>query len=240
MSRKILTTKSGLKIIHANGIFFNAYLIFNGDKYLLIDTGRKYAWKRLKHNLKKIGVNGSNLDALILTHTHFDHAENAARIKAAFGSKIIVHESEAPYLESGDSPLPAGTVFFTKWLMKICSRKAQPMFRYMPVKADISVNNRFDLKPFGFNAYCLHTPGHTKGSLSIIVDDEIAFTGDNMVGVAEGSIFPPFGDDIPGIIKSWKILLDTSCSLFVPVHGSPKMRDILQRHFDRIFQKAIN
>jgi len=75
--------------------------------------------------------------------------------------------------------------------------------------------------------------------VSIIVDNEIAFTGDNMVGVFEGRIFPPFGDDIPGIIRIWKRMLDTGCLLFIPVHGSPKARSILQKHYNKIQQKSV-
>ena len=236
---KTWTTSGNLKIIHVNGIFFRSYLISNGDKFILVDSGRKYAWRSLRHKLERAGVNNENLAALVLTHTHFDHAENAAAIKETFGARMIVHESEAGYLEKGDSPLPAGTFFFTKWLMKACRKKAQPMFRYKPVSCDIKVSERHDLNPLGFNAYILHTPGHTKGSISIIVDNEIAFTGDNMVGVFKGSIFPPFGDDIPGIIKRWKTLLDTGCSLFVPAHGSPKKRENLQRHYDKIMKKHL-
>lgn len=229
----IRTEKRGYEIIHANGIFFNSYLIFNGEKYILVDSGRRYAWLRLKHNLEKLGVTDKNLEALILTHTHFDHAENAAEIKAQFGARIIAHETEAGYLEAGDSPLPAGTVFYTKWLMKKFRTKVQPMFRYKPVTCDIPVGDKFDLTPLGFSAYILHVPGHTKGSIAIIVDNEIAFTGDNMVGVFNGSIMPPFGDDIPGIIRSWKTLLDTGCSLFIPNHGTPKKREILKRHYEK-------
>jgi glyoxylase-like metal-dependent hydrolase (beta-lactamase superfamily II) len=121
--------------------------------------------------------------------------------------------------------------------MKAFKKKAQIMFRYAPVRPDITVAERFELAPFGFNAYILHTPGHTKGSLSIIVDDEIAFTGDNMVGLFECSLFPPFGDNVPGIIRSWKTLLETGCNLFIPVHGTPKKRQILQKHYEKLSRK---
>jgi len=234
---KIRTVRSGHEVIHANGIFFNSYLIFNGEKYILIDSGRRYAWPRLKHNLEELGVSEKNLEALILTHTHFDHAENAANIKEQFGARIIAHESEAGYLETGDSPLPDGTVFYTRWLMKAFRTKAQPMFRYNPVTCDIPVGDIFDLNPLGFNACIIHVPGHTRGSIAVIIDNEIAFTGDNMVGVFSGSILPPFGDDIPGIIRSWKTLLDTGCSLFIPNHGTPKKREILKRHYERKISK---
>lgn len=229
----IRTGKSGHEIIHAGGIFFNSYLVSNCEKFILIDGGRKYFWKSLKKNLDALGVNRDNLAAFILTHTHFDHAENAARIKEVYGARIIVHESEAAYLERGDSPLPAGTVPHTRIFMKLFKNKAQPMFRYAPAKPDIIVGESFDLGIFGFNARIIHTPGHTKGSISVIADEEAAFTGDNMVGVSERSIFPPFGDDIPGIFRSWKTLLDTGCRIFIPVHGRPRERSVLERHYAR-------
>ena len=50
------------------------------------------------------------------------------------------------------------------------------------------VDQYFDMKALGFNGYILHTPGHSPGSQSIIIDNEIALAGDSMFG-----IFPRFG-----------------------------------------------
>ncbi|MBN2339447.1 MAG: Zn-dependent hydrolase, partial [Acidobacteria bacterium] len=90
-----------------------------------------------------------------------------------------------------------------------------------------------DLKDFGLNAYILHTPGHTSGSVSIIVEGEIALVGDAMFGILPGSVFPPFADDPGQLMASWGKLLDTGCSLFLPAHGSAIGRSLLQKEYHR-------
>jgi hydroxyacylglutathione hydrolase len=91
------------------------------------------------------------------------------------------------------------------------------------------VDDRFDLNEFGFNAYLMHNPGHTGGSMSLIVDDEIAIVGDAMFGVFKWSVFPPFAEDSAQMIKSWGKLLATNCSLFLPSHGSANIRMLVEK-----------
>lgn len=75
------------------------------------------------------------------------------------------------------------------------------------------------------------TPGHTCGSVSLIVDGEIAVVGDAMVG--RRSIFPPFADDVPELVRSWQKLLDTGCGLFLPAHGRAKGRETLESSYHK-------
>ncbi|MBP1668661.1 MAG: Zn-dependent hydrolase, partial [Bacteroidetes bacterium] len=104
---------------------------------------------------------------------------------------------------------------------------------YDPCKADLVIEERFDLNDLGFNAYILHTPGHTPGSISLIVDDEIALVGDCMFGVFRNSAFPPFALDSDQLIESWKKLLDTGCRLFLPSHGAQDSRNLVQWDYTR-------
>jgi glyoxylase-like metal-dependent hydrolase (beta-lactamase superfamily II) len=82
----------------------------------------------------------------------------------------------------------------------------------------------------GFNAYILHTPGHSSGSVSIIVDDEIALVGDTMFGIFPWSVFPPFADDVKQMTESWGKLLETNCRLFLPGHGTANKRSLVQKN----------
>jgi hypothetical protein len=66
------------------------------------------------------------------------------------------------------------------------------------------------------------------GSISLIIDDEIAAVGDAMVGTLPGKIYPPFADDVPELIRSWEILLNTGCGTFLPAHGSAKRRQLVE------------
>lgn len=213
----------------------NVFLVCWRNKYILIDTGRKTSWNKLNRNIDRI-VGENHLSCLILTHTHFDHAENTAIIKNNYKTKIIVHESEAEYLKQGNSPLPKGTNRVTGFLVDIFGKRQQSRFKYEPVTPDIMANEIHDLNLSGSNSYIIHTPGHTKGSISVIIDNEIALVGDAMFGVFKGSVFPPFGDDQDILIESWGKLLQTGCLIFLPGHGKEISREFLQKQGDK-YQK---
>ncbi|AEG17297.1 MBL fold metallo-hydrolase [Methanobacterium paludis] len=209
----------------------NSFLISKGNIHVLVDTGRINSWKNLEEKLDCI-LEGDRLSALVLTHTHFDHVENAAKIKEKYNPKIITHKSEAEYLGRGNTPLPAGTNFITRFIMNL-GKRMQLNYNYESVACDIMVDEKYDLNPLGINAYIIYTPGHSPGSISVIVDDEIAIVGDAMFGVFGGSVFPPFADDIKVMVDSWDKLLKTGSQLFIPGHGQERSRKLLQNQFDR-------
>lgn len=200
----------------------NVFMVSGKNINILVDTGPAYKCKGLFNKLNKLSIN--SIDYLLLTHTHFDHAANAQKIKDKFGLKVIVHEKEADYLLSGDSPVPAGTNALTSWLSGTFGKWVEKMVRYNSCKADIVVNNEFDLSDTGINARIIHTPGHSAGSLSLIVDNQIALVGDTLFGVYPRSCYPPFADCDPDLLKSWEKLLETECKLFLPSHGRSRTR----------------
>ena len=232
---KIWKTKSSYKIIQLLSGRSNVFLLTNGVQNIMIDTSPKYMWNLLQKRLNRLNVN--HIDYLILTHTHMDHSENSHRIKEKYNSMVIVHSNEASYLSSGINVIPGGTNVFTHFLIKYLAKYSAPKIRYTPCKYDFVVDTKSDLHSFGFNAYILHTPGHSPGSMSVIIDDEVAVVGDTMFGVFKGSVFPPYADDIDQMINSWGKLLETNCSVFLPGHGSANNRSLVQKdYFRRIKQ----
>jgi hydroxyacylglutathione hydrolase len=207
----------------------NVFLLSNGKSRLLVDTG----WKGDGKMLAKRLVHAGSPDAVILTHTHFDHAGNAGILKEQFAPKFIVHVLEKDFLESGDSPLPKGTRSWTRFIYNLGADRKQHWFHVQGVKADILFGDRYDLSEFGINAFILHTPGHSAGSSCIVVDNEFALAGDTLIGVIPGSAFPPWGNDPAEIILSWKKLLDTGCHTFLPAHGFPVSRQRLEKEYER-------
>jgi len=149
---------------------------------------------------------------------------------------VIVHKDEASYLTNGENIIPQGTNPLTRGIVSIFAKTYASGFRYDSCQYDILVDSFFDLKNMGFNAFILHTPGHTIGSMSIIVDDQIALVGDTMFGVFKWSVFPPFANDINGMIKSWGKLLETNCSVFIPSHGSSNNRISVQKDYNKRYR----
>ena len=228
---KTWTTHSGYKITQVLAGRSNVFLLTNGEKNILVDTSPGNRWRKLDKRLQ--GLHIDHIDYLILTHSHYDHAGNAARLRDCYKAQVIIHKSEAAYLLSGKNSLVNGTNMLTYYMVQALMKPFGKMVFYKPCQYDILVDSTYDLKNAGFNAYILHTPGHSDGSMSVIVDDEIALVGDCMFGVFKGSAFPPFALNTGQMVDSWGKLLHTACSLFLPSHGSADSRELVQRDYDR-------
>jgi hydroxyacylglutathione hydrolase len=226
---KILKTKSRYSIYCVLTGRSNAFLISGGGKNILIDTGPGGAWKKLTGRLKNLNIKA--IDFLILTHGHYDHAENSAKIRREYGAKVIINAEEAKYLEKGENIIPHGTNIFTRLLIKNLPPALTRRLNYEPCFPDVLTDQYSDFIDTGLDIHIIHTPGHSPGSQSIIVDNEIALVGDAIFGVFPRSVFPPFAEDEKEMIKSWGKLLETGCSLFLPSHGTEVRRELLYRDF---------
>ncbi len=216
----------------------NAFLVSNGESHVLIDTGRAMGYAQLQKNLARLSVPQEKLSALLLTHAHYDHAESAHRIKAAYATTLIIQQEEAGYLSRGENPMIYGTTRFVRTLTNLLGKRILARTSYPPATVDRTFDETLDLRSFGVNAYALHTPGHSAGSASVIVAGEIVLAGDALFGVFRGAAFPPFADLPLVLIESWKKLLDTGCKLFLPAHGGAVTRDVLQREYEKYRKRA--
>jgi hydroxyacylglutathione hydrolase len=234
-SMKTWKTSHGV-IIHQLGLGRSGvFLVTQENVTLMVDSSIPQDGYKLASMLMELGYGDHRfIDYLILTHSHFDHAGNAAMIKGEFRATVVVHRLENEFLQKGFSPVPHGTNWFLDKLITTFGRLAGGMAEYPFLAGDILVDDSFDLANSGLSIQLVHTPGHTPGSMSVIVDGEIALTGDAMFGITPDRTFPPFGNDSQQIIKSWKVLLDTGCSTFIPSHGQERSRAVLQHNYDRM------
>ena len=228
---KIWSTSTGNKIYQILSGRSNVFLIKNNQASILVDTSPEFMWKTLQKRLDRFQI--KQIDLLILTHSHFDHAANAYRIKEKYKAKVIIHQTETKYLTKGDNILPTGTNIVTKFLVKTFAKQFNSTARYSPCDYDITFDDSFDLTDYGVNGYLIHTPGHTEGSISVIIDNEIALVGDTMFGIFWWTVFPPFASDQDLMVKSWGKLLQTNCKIFIPSHGSAIKRYLVEKDYSR-------
>lgn len=228
---KTWQTSGGIKIYSIIDSYTNMYLVRQGHNSILVDTARYYRYKAAKATLENI-LGDEKLDYLFLSHTHYDHAENAWRYKQEFGCKIIVDEREREYLEKGRSPLPKGTNALARFVVFL-GKNFTNISRYSPVNADIPIDDIYELKTATEPVRILRTPGHSIGSVSLILENEIAIVGDAMFRVFNENIFPPFANDIPQLLNSWEKLLKTDCSIFLPGHGKEVSRELLESELEK-------
>lgn len=169
----------------------------------------------------------TSIEYLVLTHAHFDHAGNAAKIKNEYGAKVIIHESEASFLTTGDNAPVSSPIALLSLLIKNLLKVFRGRMTYDQCYPDILTREISHLSGEDRDCYILHTPGHTSGSQSVIVNSEIALVGDAMFGVFRGSVFPPYATDADQMFKSWQKLLDTGCTIFLPSHGTENTREMV-------------
>src|SRR3712207_4972030 len=82
--------------------FLNWYLIEDGGQLTVIDAGLPASWRSLLQALNAIGHTPDDIEALVLTHAHFDHIGFAERARAELGIPVWVHENDAPLTKRPD------------------------------------------------------------------------------------------------------------------------------------------
>lgn len=210
----------------------NSYLVRTQDgTAILIDTGMERVQHELMKNIISAGFPDWRLNYLLLTHTHFDHCRNASFLKEKTSCQIVLHESEARYVRSGYTPVPEGTNAFTFFLSKRGKAIGRRWFGYHAFEPDILISDNQPLMSEASGLQILNTPGHTAGSISLILNREVAIAGDALFGVFPHRVLPPFADDRVELVRSWKRLLDTGCNLFLPGHGNPITRRLLEHEY---------
>ncbi len=222
-------TGKGTSVIRLTPARCNIWVVSRNGRSIVVDTGISFDRSRIANALERKGLIP---EAVVLTHTHFDHAGNAAWLQAEYGAEVVVQEDESAMLAAGEMPIPGGTYTFTRGLVSI-GRKIEQVFRYDPCIADNVFIDHFDLNRFGINGFIIHTPGHSPGGATVVIDGEIALAGDSVIGTMPGSPFPPFADDVKVLIGTWKKIIDTGCRIILPGHGKPVSREEMISEYNR-------
>ena len=165
----------------------NAYL-FVGDNVSLLDTGTAQAAGRLSKALGELGYRFSDIDRIVLTHGHIDHYGSAARIMAASRgrTRLYVHREDAASVETGQEARKRTTERFLALMGVPLSLRLSLLsvfFVFMQM-AETARPDRFleegDTIQMGCHrARIMETPGHTRGSVCLLIEREgLLFSGD--------------------------------------------------------------
>ncbi|MDP8908959.1 MAG: MBL fold metallo-hydrolase [Chloroflexota bacterium] len=77
----------------------NWFLIEEGGRLTVVDTGFPRSWNTLRQALHELGRSPGDIDAVVLTHAHFDHMGFAERARSELGVPVWAHEKEVPLTE---------------------------------------------------------------------------------------------------------------------------------------------
>jgi glyoxylase-like metal-dependent hydrolase (beta-lactamase superfamily II) len=230
---KSWTVSNGYSIYRVNDIRSNVFLISAPNGNILVDTGMEFTFRNMMRNIHSLGLASSHIDFLILTHTHFDHCRNARLLKDGEKCRIIASSLEADEAARGYTEIPGGTYKITDFIAGLGKQIGGSFFGYEAFQTDILVDDFLNLDTYGYDIKIISTPGHSKGSISVVVNNEISIAGDAIYRLYKNVIMPPFADDKNEMIKSWGKLLESGCRLFLPGHGDEISRFFLETEYRR-------
>ncbi|MTI56278.1 MBL fold metallo-hydrolase [Geosporobacter ferrireducens] len=213
----------------------NSYLIKAKDGFILVDAGMPGKTERVIKVLREYDAELNDIKLIIITHVHNDHVGSLYDIKRKSNASVLVHEKEKNILEKGYNKFPDGTMFFSRMISSLVNNVFFSQDQFIPVEVDIIIKDEFDLLDYGVDGRILHTPGHTEGSVSIIIEEKFCLTGDTLFNMFPNSVYPPFANDEEKLIESWKKLRENNCIKYYPGHG----KDFGLKKFDKTIEKHI-
>src|SRR5213596_2803884 len=77
--------------------YTNWYLLEAGGRLTVLDAGLPGDWGDFSSALARLGHSTTDIDAVLITHHHPDHAGNAERLRSS-GARVLSHPADAPYL----------------------------------------------------------------------------------------------------------------------------------------------
>jgi hydroxyacylglutathione hydrolase len=154
--------------------------------------------------------------AIVSTHTHIDHVGGLAALHRATGAPVLIHEA--------DLELYRGLDVQARWL-----RVPKPE----TANIDSFVKEGDTLRWGNYAARVLHTPGHTPGSISLVVEEQVPANGKSDWGapslLAGDTLFQSsigrtdlWGGSLPDILRSIrkKLLVLPEATVVYPGHGA--------------------
>ncbi len=157
------------------------------DRGVVVDPGEEA--ERILATVEEMGV---GIDAILLTHTHFDHVGAVAPVARATGAPVYCPELEVPVL--------ADIMSFVPW----------PGFGpYESYDADETVSGGEKLELAGMDIDVLYTPGHSPGHVTYSIPaEDVLFSGDVLFQGSIGRTDLP-GGHAPTLMESLRTLVES-------------------------------
>ncbi len=177
------------------------YLVVHKEQGMIIDPG--FTDDESERIIAQLNQYGKSIPYVLLTHAHFDHIIGCQKVKKTFKSQIYCHPKENEKLTN---PVKNGSAFFGLNIVSI------------PADKFLDDNQNFSL--IDLPVKIIYTPGHSKGSLCILLDNQILFSGDTLMKQAIGRTDLKDGDfdeELNSITQ--KILTLPETTIIYPGHG---------------------
>jgi hydroxyacylglutathione hydrolase len=173
----LATPADSIRIRGIDAGMSKAFAIESQGRLFLIDAGSPGQGKKILNQLARFS--SQPLELIVVTHAHFDHYGSAQALRVLTGAKIAIGRDDYSDMCQGQTKidLTHGLGSIGKLLLPLVEKLLKPT----PTKADIILNDGDSLAQFGLPAVVLRTPGHTRGSITIVLNQTVAFVSDLIV-----------------------------------------------------------
>lgn len=155
--------RRGLYLLESAGIA-NCYLIEGTHGLTLFDTGHPSAAPDLCAELERNGFPIRDIEAIVLSHHHFDHAGGARGLLERHRVKVYAHPADAPAVKGQERrPKSLG--------LRLWSSLLSLRYPYRPLEVVVPIDEGETLRPLP-QWQVLRLPGHTPGSIGLFQPSE--------------------------------------------------------------------
>lgn len=193
----------------------NVYVIAHADEAVVVDAGwgGEAGVDRVRTRWEQLGR--PRVKALILTHSHPDHAGGAMQLQQALGCSVWAHPAAKNIL-----------------------------FNHYGVHIERELHGGETIAVSRLHVDVLHAPGHAPDHLCLYLRERaVLLSGDNVVGEGSTWIGPPDGD-MTEYLKTLTLLKQLPARIIAPGHGPPldeplqKIDALIRRRLQREEQIA--
>ncbi len=209
--------------------YVHVHLIATDDGLVLVDTGLPRTMAKLTAGVRRTGHELTDIRTVLMTHRHPDHIGSLAELRRRSGARVVAHRADVPVI-TGEQPQP---------LHSLVMRLTAPFMKTEPAPVDHVLDGDGPTGVAGIRA--VHTPGHSPGHLSFLLDRDggVLFAGD-AAGALRGRIRNPpkvTTADMAGAARSIVRLAGLDFRVAVFGHGPAvvgdavtKFREYADRH----------
>lgn len=173
----------------------NAYVIDDEVGATLVDAGPLGSGPTIRAAVDHLGIPRERLRHIVLTHAHDDHTGGAAEIAEWSGASVVVGRDDAEVVRGTEPGRPIAFTDAERDLHAVVAAglPAAPACR---VDREVSEGDRID---DGREVRILAVPGHTPGSIALLLPDHgLLLTGDTVAEHQGAVVLGPFNVDREG------------------------------------------
>ena len=203
--------------------YVNVAAIRGGDGWTVVDASLARVAQRLVRDLATLGIRHGDVERIVLTHSHLDHAGGVERVQAAFGAReVLVGAADLDDVRAGESPAGGSNGLLGRLPLPAPGYPAVPDAQALT--GPLALDDDRELVPVA-------TPGHTAGHTAFhLPDSGVVLGGDTVFNVFRMTPSPGFVcSDVGRNLASILTLAELDPSVLLLAHGDPVTDDVVGR-----------